>query len=324
MKPEQERPPLERWVDLDAGAPDAQLGELFRSVADPEPLSAPRLAQVRDRLALGRPPSPARRRLRELTVVVVMMLAGSSLALAALGTAEWWSERRAMPHAPSLPAASVASVVPRRATRTLAVPPSPEPAAAVDEGPSVDEPAAIVPVSPRSSASARASADSSALAAETAALERVLIKLRRERDAQGALTLLDESQALFARGSLALEAQVARIDALLALGRKADALALLERLPFAQVGRGGELRLVRAELRAESDCARALSDFDVLVTQALASPLAERALYGRAACELNVGDRRQAEHDLEQYLARFPHGRFASEVQARLTRLKGP
>jgi hypothetical protein len=43
------------------------------------------------------------------------------------------------------------------------------------------------------------------------------------------------------------------------------------------------MRVLRAELRAKDDCARALSDFDVLVTQALSASLPERALYGRAA-----------------------------------------
>jgi predicted Zn-dependent protease len=135
--------------------------------------------------------------------------------------------------------------------------------------------------------------------------------------------VLDESRALFAKGSLALEAQVARVDALLALGRRAEALAILEQLPVTRVGRGGELHLMRAELRAASDCALALADFDVLVARALAPPLLERTLYGRAACELSVGDRSQAEQDLNQYLARFPQGRFAAQVESQLAKLHG-
>jgi len=163
-------------------------------------------------------------------------------------------------------------------------------------------------------------AEPSALAAEALVLERALVKLRREHDAQGALAVLDESRALFAQGTLALEAQMARVDALLALGRRSEALSILEQLPLARIGRGGELRLIRAELRANADCARALTDFDALVTQALAAPLMERVLYGRAACELQVGDRAHAEQDLNQYLTRFPQGRFAARVQAQLAR----
>jgi hypothetical protein len=159
------------------------------------------------------------------------------------------------------------------------------------------------------------------LSAEALALERVLVKLRREHDARGALALLDESQALFARGSLSLEAEVARLDALLQLGRRVEALRILEHLPFAQVGRGGELRVLRAELRAADDCGRALADFDVLVNQPLPLPLLERAIYGRAACELQVGERSQAADDFKRYLARFPQGRFAARAQSQLAQL---
>jgi predicted Zn-dependent protease len=134
---------------------------------------------------------------------------------------------------------------------------------------------------------------------------------------------LDESQALFVRGTLALEAQVARVDALLLLGRQGEALQILEQLPFAQVGRGAELRLVRAELRALSNCGRAVSDFDALVSQPLGPALLERALYGRAACELRLADERQALRDFTQYLARFPQGRFAARARGQRESLLG-
>jgi hypothetical protein len=151
------------------------------------------------------------------------------------------------------------------------------------------------------------------------ALQAVLVKLRREHDAKGALALLDQSQPLFARGALAQEALVARVDALLALGRQSEALTILNRLPLAHIGRGGELRLQRAELRAKDDCGLALVDFDVLVKHALAPALAERALYGRAACEVRVGDNGHARRDFQNYLTRFPQGRFADSAQKQLS-----
>lgn len=309
---------MKRWSELDPSEPDAHVGELFRAVATPEPLSERELGDVRRRLALARPPSPARKRLRELSLVVVMMLAGSTFALAAIGVGDWWTARSNAPATvPSVAPPSISSVAPRKTQART----SPETPPALEE-PVIEEP--VVAPAPRASSPPRSSADAKALAAETEVMERVLLKLRKERDPRGALALLDQSQALFTHGSLGLEAQVARIDALLALSRNAEALALLERVPFAQVGRGGELRLVRAELRAASDCGRALADFDVLVKQPLSAPLAERALYGRAACELGVGDREQGKRDLNQYLARFPHGRFAADVAARLDRLQGP
>ena len=89
--------------------------------------------------------------------------------------------------------------------------------------------------------------------------------------------LLDEHDARFPSGVLALEAAVARIDALLLVGRRADALEHLARLPLGRVGRRMELQLLRGELYAERDCRKALADFDAVLAVAPA-PLSERAL----------------------------------------------
>jgi hypothetical protein len=263
-------------------------------------------------------------------MAVSMLLLGSSLALAGYGASVWLGGRS---RGAQQPAAATAAHRATPALRdrqrlgprepTLAPPPDPGPIPG-GESQAPIEPSATKPKAAASadrSGSHAAPADSGTLAAEASALERALLKLRREHDAQGALTILDESQALFARGTLALEAKVARVDALLALGRRSQALSILEQLPLAQIGRGGELTLVRAELRAAADCGRALADFDALAARALAAPLMERVLYGRAACELQVGDRAQAEQDLRRYLARFPEGRFAERVQRELAKL---
>jgi len=276
---------------------------------------------VREQLRSDRSPSRSARRARELILAFSMLLLGSSLALAGWGASVWLGGRSqsiAQPASVTAPrkAGNTASA-PRQKSAPAPLAPSSEPEAATPEPTALKEKALSNverPVLP-------SPASSSALAAEAQALERALVKLRREHDAQGALAILDESHALFEKGALAQEAQVARVDALLALGRRAEALALLERLPLAHIGRGGELQLVRAELRAANDCGLALGDFDALVTRALAAPLLERALYGRAACELQVSDRSQAEQDLNRYLTRFPQGRFVAEVQKQLAKL---
>lgn len=323
--------PPKRWVDSDDSAQEGRLGELFRSVVDPKPLSPAALARIQARLRSRRALSPLNRRMREVLMACVMLLAGSSFAIAGWGAHDWWQERA---HARQVPSAAIAA--PSASGRKQRAPgalPRPRLSPAPSENPpspALPAPSASIAEAPNSAAGAAtlarpasSSAELSTLAAESAALEGVLFKLRRERDAAGALALLDASQALFARSTLALEAKVARVDALLMLGDGDGALAILDRLPLAQVGRGGEMRVLRAELRAKSDCARALSDFDLLVTQALSSPLAERALYGRAACELQVGDGNHARLDFERYLQRFPAGRFAAAAQRELERGDG-
>ena len=321
---------LRRWAEEAASSDDAPLAELFRAVDNPQPLSAAALARVHDRLG-SKLASPVARRMRELVMAIGMVLLGSSLALAGWGATEWVIGRsqEAPQPVPKAAAQSVARArsgahLPKKNPLASAAPAAEEPAPASSSGsvaplePNVTQTTATASVAPRNISPSPA--EPSALAAEALVLERALVKLRREHDAQGALAVLDESRALFAQGTLALEAQMARVDALLALERRSEALAILEQLPLAQIGRGGELRLIRAELRANADCARALTDFDALVTQALAAPLMERVLYGRAACELQVGDRAHAEQDLNQYLKRFPQGRFAARVQAQLAR----
>jgi hypothetical protein len=320
-KPNVEAP--QRWTDDDSASVEGRLGELFRAVEGPAPLSPAALAQVHARLGSARHSSGMRRRFREAVLASVMLLAGSSLALAGWGVSEWWTgrARRLEPALENRVPTTGTLQASKRAAPKAAQQASP---AAPDETPQVPEIA--VPTTSRAFVTRNADhganaapADSSELAAESLALQAVLVKLRRERDPKGALTLLDQSQPLFARGALAQEAQVARVDALLALGRQSEALAILNHLPLAHIGRGGELRLLRAELRAKEDCGLALADFDVLVRRPLSPALAERALYGRAACEVRVGDSSDAQRDFHEYLTRFPQGRFVISAQKQLS-----
>src|SRR5262245_31114997 len=161
-------------------------------------------------------------------------------------------------------------------------------------------------------------AQASELSLESEALAKALVKLRREHQPLSALALLDEYESRFPRGALRLEASAARVDALFLLDRRAEALSVLETLPLSTMARGPELQLVRAELRAERDCVRALSDFDAAIAASLSPGFAERALYGRAACRLRTGNVVGSRADLETYLARYPSGRFAAQVRARL------
>src|SRR6185503_6520496 len=104
-------------------------------------------------------------------------------------------------------------------------------------------------------------------------------------------------------------------------GRRAEALDRLSKLPLGRVGRRTELQLLRAELQAELDCSKALADFDAVLGAAASAPFAERALYGRATCRFRLGDAVGGRRVLVQYLARYPQGRFAAQVRARVAEL---
>jgi hypothetical protein len=150
--------------------------------------------------------------------------------------------------------------------------------------------------------------------AESRLLADALTQLRQRREPARALRTLDDYERRFPRGTLMPEASAARIDALLALGRRGealerlDALAMIDRLP-----RAAELRVLRAELRAgRGALPGAVSDFGAVLGMAGASDdVVGRALYGRGSIRARLGDAAGARADLRDYLRRFPHGRFA-------------
>jgi hypothetical protein len=160
----------------------------------------------------------------------------------------------------------------------------------------------------------------SALAEESGLLSAALRKLRNDGDAAGALALLDQHDARFARAALAPEASLARIEALMKVRRNDDALSLLDGMAPAPIGIGRELLIARAELRAAAGrCTTATPDFDLLLRGVPASDsITERALWGRASCRARGTDATGARDDLERYLSDFPAGRFAGRARAAL------
>jgi tetratricopeptide (TPR) repeat protein len=304
--------PVRRWAHERAGSGvDAELGEVFRAAAREEPMSELELVRVGRRLRAG-----AGRRSRplfRLVPIVLAVLTGSAgAALAQWLKPDIWEMKHVLGTRVELaPPVAPAGAAPRKAPVPVAGQPgaSPAPSAAQAQAPE-PEPQRVAPAGEVTFAP-------SGLSRESESLQKALEKLRRDHDGVGALQLLDEHHARFPSGVLALEAAVARIDALLLLGRRADALEHLARLPLARVGRRMELQLLRGELYAERDCRKALADFDAVLAAAPA-PLSERALYGRATCRLRSGDAAGGRADLDQYLTRFPSGRFAPQVRQHL------
>jgi hypothetical protein len=154
------------------------------------------------------------------------------------------------------------------------------------------------------------------LSAEAQLIKGALVRLRRDRDASGALEQLDLYMVRFPRGTLQHEARIARADALLSLNRDPEALEALEGVDLGPQGRDQELRVIRGEMRSARRCAQAIDDFTQVLAAAPPAPLAERALYGRAACRVRQGDSEGAARDLAAYLRRFPAGRFAADARA--------
>ena len=155
------------------------------------------------------------------------------------------------------------------------------------------------------------------LADESVLLGRALAHLRQQRDPASALVELDLYSARFPSGVLGHEAQSARVDALLMVGRLADARTVLSSLTLGTGARDRELRLIRGELNAESACAKAIEDFETVMTESPSGPLGERALWGRAACRERLGDDTGARADLADYVARFPDGPHVAVARER-------
>jgi hypothetical protein len=153
---------------------------------------------------------------------------------------------------------------------------------------------------------------------ESELLRRAVTQLRRANDPAGALEAVKEYQAAFPSGALADDVHRTEVECLLELGRRDEALRVLDAMPLDRAEGGRELRVVRGELRAAAGrCGDALSDFDAVGVRG-GDGLSERALYGRASCRTRLGDLNEGRADLERYLAEFPRGRFVPEVMTAL------
>jgi tetratricopeptide (TPR) repeat protein len=152
---------------------------------------------------------------------------------------------------------------------------------------------------------------------EAAILRQALSALRKERDPRRALALLDDYDRRFGTGALAWEATSARAQALLALGERTHALALLDKLPLRQDGQTGGLWVTRGELRSLAGrCAEALRDFEAILGAQSDRDQTARALYGRASCRARLGDLAGAEQDRQRYLRDFPQGPAAKQLMS--------
>jgi len=150
---------------------------------------------------------------------------------------------------------------------------------------------------------------------EARILDGAIALLRREHNGGAALAALDAYLQRYPQGLLNREARFVRVDALLLLGRPAEALAALETLPLDRGRRATELRVIRGELRTPANCAEAEGDFSTAMAQSPNAELLERILYGRGVCRSRLGNLDGASADLQRYLDRFPNAPRASTAR---------
>jgi hypothetical protein len=291
-----------------------ELGRWFSAVPPATRLDHAMLLRVAQRLDAGGRGGRAKWRASVLVFACVGLAGG---AAATWGISRIPERRMLNPlGTPTVTASARPSPPVHRNSASLPAP-APTPSAAPNAAPDATSSPLERPASARAPSAEPAPSAESELSRESQALERALTALRRERDPARALTLLERYAAEFPAGVLRLEADMARVDSHLALGQRPAALAILDRLPLERVGRGLELRVVRAELYAERDCVRANRDFDLVLSANPPASLEERALFGRATCRSRLGDAQGARADLERYLQRFPDGRFAAVARER-------
>ena len=147
-------------------------------------------------------------------------------------------------------------------------------------------------------------------------LGRALRSLRNDHDPVAALDILARHAALFPQSPLVSERAVLEVEALLALGRRDEALVRLDGMSLDNTPRSAERYVVRGELRSRAQRWReAGADFDRVVAGGRGTPAwQERALWGRAVARTHAGDQAGARADLQLYLQRYPTGRFAAEA----------
>ena len=176
--------------------------------------------------------------------------------------------------------------------------------------------AVVAPAWPSAGQSANAADRDGDEAALVASMFRAL---HTERDPARALALAERHARAFPGGELSVEATAARVEALLALGRRPQALEILDGVSDEVDAMSPARTLLRGELRlAAGRCAEALHDFGAVESATAVSgtnDLGSRALVGHATCSARLGDLVGAGASFARYLQIFPRGSAAGEAR---------
>ena len=137
--------------------------------------------------------------------------------------------------------------------------------------------------------------------------------LRAERAPALALRLLDSHDGELAKGGFGHEALILRVEALLALGRRAEVLRLLDGTSLTDVTASRSLLVTRGELRAAANrCAQGIGDFDLVLARSRQTD--RQALIGRALCHKQLGDAAGMRADIERLRREFPGQALPGEL----------
>jgi hypothetical protein len=298
-------------------APATEEAASARASAPPAPSAAcPAAAStLRKPSAAAAAPAQAARR----AVGQVALVAPRPLPAAAARATENPATAPAVAYpAPGSRAALVAESAPGPALAVRGAPVAPPSAPAVPAPAAPSAPPLVLAPSaaPGAPAVAAPAAAPPPLLTDQALFGQALRKLRQENDATSALALLREHTRAYPKSALAGERSALEVEALLALRRGRDALALLDGMALDKLPRSGERFVVRGELRAAARRWReAEADFDRALAQVSGSPAwHERALWGRGVARLRQNERDSGMADITRYHDTYPKGRFAAEA----------
>jgi hypothetical protein len=141
--------------------------------------------------------------------------------------------------------------------------------------------------------------------------------LRNQHDASAALVVLDANARALGDEGLGHEALIVRVEALLVLDRGAEALQLLDGVALSDAAASHTLLITRGKLRAAANrCADGIGDFSLVLAEARRAD--RQALFGRAVCRQQLGDREGARADLDRYRREFPGDDRLPELARRL------
>jgi tetratricopeptide (TPR) repeat protein len=138
--------------------------------------------------------------------------------------------------------------------------------------------------------------------------------LRKDRAPASALRLLDRRESELVKAGFGHETLILRVEALLALGRRAEVLRLLDAASLTHVAASRALLVTRGELRAEANrCAEGLGDFELVLARS--RQVDRQALTGRALCRKRLGDLAGAGADIQRLREEFPNQRLPGELE---------